>query len=256
MKTKALELALIHCDSGTQSRLSINDGVVAEYAEQMTSGDSFPPMDVFFDGTDYHLAGGFHRYMAARRIGVEKFECLVHTGTATDALWFALGANKANGCRMSPGDKRMAIEIALCKFPDKTQEQIAAHVGCSQQYVARMQAELTTSSKLTIPATRKGKDGKSRPTKYKTDASPEKISAIDIRAAIEESKKPVKSTDPEEHEPAHIAADREGIQVCIDDLRIALEKIESNNAEPGVLLAIAEDLDRVGRILRKLAKGY
>lgn len=167
MKKITLELSKIRCDSGTQSRLGINDETVGEYSERMVAGDQFPAMDVFFDGTEYHLADGFHRYMAASRNRVGKFECVVHSGTATDALWFALGANKSNGMRMTSGDKRKAIELALAKFPDKTQEAIAAHVGCSQQYVAKVQSELTTSGKLKAPATRKGKDGKSRKTSYK-----------------------------------------------------------------------------------------
>ncbi len=168
MKNNTLELSKIHCDSGTQSRLQINEEVVCEYADRITAGDAFPPMDVFHDGTDYHLADGFHRYMAARRNGLKQFECVVHVGTATDALWFALGANRKNGARMNSADKRRAIELALVKFPDKTQEAIAEHVGCCFQYVSKVQNELSTSGKLNVPKTRKGKDGKIRKTKYAT----------------------------------------------------------------------------------------
>jgi len=50
--------------------------------------------------------------------------------------------------------------IALSKFPNKTQQEVANHVGCSQGYVAKIAAELIPSNKLAIPATRKGKDGK------------------------------------------------------------------------------------------------
>jgi hypothetical protein len=52
-------------------------------------------------------------------------------------------------------------------IPTKTQEAIAEHVGCSFQYVSKVQGELSTSGKLILPATRKGKDGKERPTQYK-----------------------------------------------------------------------------------------
>ncbi len=56
--------------------------------------------------------------------------------------------------------------LALKTWPDKTQQAIAEQVGCSQQYVGRIQDELTTSCKLDIPATRTGADGKERPTTY------------------------------------------------------------------------------------------
>jgi hypothetical protein len=56
----------------------------------------------------------------------------------------------------------------LTKFPNKTQEQVAQYVGCSHQYIATVQKQLTTSCKLKLPTVRKGKDGRSRPTKYKS----------------------------------------------------------------------------------------
>jgi len=52
------------------------------------------------------------------------------------------------------------------KFPEKTQEEIAKHVGCSQGRVAQVSSEFIKANKLNPPPTRKGKDGKSRPTKY------------------------------------------------------------------------------------------
>lgn len=167
MKTQSLKLDVIHCDSGTQSRVYINEDAVTEYAERMTEGDKFPPVDVFFDGTDYHLADGFHRVMAAQRSSFKDILANVHKGTAVDALWLSIGANKANGVKRTAGDKRKSIEIALNKFPDKTQEQIASHVGCVQQYVQKVKSELTTSGKLAAPANVKGKDGKTYPSKYK-----------------------------------------------------------------------------------------
>lgn len=52
-------------------------------------------------------------------------------------------------------------------FPDKTQQAISEQVGCSHVFVGKIQNELVTSYKLVIPETRKGADGKDRPTTYK-----------------------------------------------------------------------------------------
>jgi hypothetical protein len=52
-------------------------------------------------------------------------------------------------------------------FPNKTQEQVAQHVGCDRSYVSKVANQLVNIHKLTLPAVRKGKDGRSRPAKYK-----------------------------------------------------------------------------------------
>lgn len=70
--------------------------------------------------------------------------------------------------RLERGDIRKAVEVALREWPQKSQAEIAAQVGCSQGIVARYKDELITSNKLTLPATRTGKDGKSYPTTYAT----------------------------------------------------------------------------------------
>lgn len=159
-----LRLTLIATDAGTQARAELNAEALADYQERMAAGDAFPPVDVFFDGTRYYLADGFHRVTAAQGANLEEIDARIHRGTRQEALWFALAANTRNGARMTPADKRRAIELALTHFPDRTQAQIAEQIGCSQQYVTKVQGQLTTSSKLTLPPTRKGADGKEYPT--------------------------------------------------------------------------------------------
>jgi hypothetical protein len=58
--------------------------------------------------------------------------------------------------------------LALAKFPDKTQEQVANHVGCDRAYVSKVASELVNSHKLKLPTTRKGKDGKERRLEHDT----------------------------------------------------------------------------------------
>ena len=116
MKTQILKLADIRCDSGTQCRSGVSEETVSDYAERMQSGDSFPPVVLFFDGNEYHMADGFHRYLAASRNGSDELPAVLHQGTAQDALWYGLGSNRVNGLRLSPGDKRRAVELALRGF--------------------------------------------------------------------------------------------------------------------------------------------
>jgi hypothetical protein len=59
-----LPLTLIK-DGGAQIRADgLNQETVHEYAEAMRGGDIFPPIIIFFDGTDHWLAEGFHRVEA------------------------------------------------------------------------------------------------------------------------------------------------------------------------------------------------
>jgi|SRR5215467_12203390 len=54
---------------------------VIEYQARFRNGESFPPVYVRFDGTDYFLQDGFHRVEAARREGLEEIDCEVEPGT-------------------------------------------------------------------------------------------------------------------------------------------------------------------------------
>jgi ParB-like chromosome segregation protein Spo0J len=164
---KTIKLEDIQIEAGTQARCAIDPTTVDDYAERMEEGDKFPPIIVFHDGSDYFPADGFHRILAAERVGFIEIDAEVRKGTRDDALWFAIGANKTNGRRMTRGDVRRAVELALKTWPDKTQQAVADQVGCSRPYVTRIQEELVTSNKLDPPTTRTGADGRKRPTTYR-----------------------------------------------------------------------------------------
>jgi ParB-like chromosome segregation protein Spo0J len=223
MQTKSIKLVDIRADAGTQSRARINEEAVAEYAERMEAGDKFPPVDVFHDGNEYYLADGFHRIFAANRNRLATFDCVIHKGTLKDAIWFSIGANTSNGVRRSPADKKCAIEIALSKFPDRTQEQIAGHVGCAQSYVHKVSRELITSDKLKAPPTRKGKDGKSRPTKYK--AREKTTPSMEISETAAKREADVEPESPVYVEPPRVVAEPpQHIEIEVDSPGVALLK--------------------------------
>ena len=72
-----LKIDSIQTEAGTQTRVKINEDAVTEYAEAMENGAEFPPVTVFHDGTDYWMADGFHRIMAASRNGFVDIEAEV-----------------------------------------------------------------------------------------------------------------------------------------------------------------------------------
>lgn len=110
---KTIDISSIRINGGTQSRAAINKDVVAEYAEAMEGGATFPPVIVFYDGADYWLADGFHRYDAYARARVNKVPADVRQGTQRDAILFSVGANASHGLRRTNDDKRRAVMVLL-----------------------------------------------------------------------------------------------------------------------------------------------
>jgi hypothetical protein len=139
---KELKVSDIRIDGGTQIRKKLNKDKVSEYAEQMTDGEMFPPITVFFDGSSYWLASGFHRLFATKLNGKETISAEVKDGTVDDATLFALGDNK-HGLNMTAEDYRRSIEIMLehPKWKKWSNVQIAKHIGVSAMTVGRVKKE-------------------------------------------------------------------------------------------------------------------
>lgn len=159
MKTKQLTLKKIRTDGGTQPRESLNEGVVAEYAEAMEAGTEFPPIVVYHDGSDYWLADGFHRYHGARKALMAGIACEVHSGTRRDAVLHSVGANDAHGLRRSNADKRKAILTLLEdeEWGQWSDNKIAEMCRVSSPTVAKYRAHLQKF--IDEPAVRKVERG-------------------------------------------------------------------------------------------------
>lgn len=180
-----LPLDRIRADGGTQTRASMSDEAVADYAEKMLGGEEFPPVVVFHDGDDWHIGDGFHRVEAARRAGLKSVEAEVRKGGMRDALLY--GALKANREHAKTGvgfrlvDRRRCAAVLLLdsEWGKKSFREIGEAVGLSHNTVKAV-AETDELVKLTSsPAKRVGKDGKSRPaSKSKPPRAEKKTAAV------------------------------------------------------------------------------
>ena len=122
-------------DPAIQMRVSVDDAVVDDYVQALESSVVLPPIVVFRCDALLYVADGFHRYRAYERLGRRELEADVRFGTRAELLWFALGANRAHGLRLTRDDKRKMVEFALKAWPDRTNVAIAEQVGCSEKYV-------------------------------------------------------------------------------------------------------------------------
>ena len=154
-------VARIRLDGGTQPRAMIDQIVVADYAEAMREGVSFPPVVVWFDGTDYWLSDGYHRVHAALALNLDTIVADVRTGTQQDAQWHSYGVNATHGLRRTNGDKRRAVEAALRHPNAATMSDvlIAKHCGVSHMTVNRMRKDNFDFNNVKV-AHRVGLDGR------------------------------------------------------------------------------------------------
>lgn len=145
MSAQTIALSSIRTDGGTQPREHNDEGVIKSYAEDLAGGADFPPLVVFFDGTEYWLADGFHRYWAAKGAKLDAMPCDVREGTRRDAVLFSVGANAAHGLRRSNEDKRKAVLTLLRdeEWSTWSDREIARQCAVGHQMVAPLREKLT-----------------------------------------------------------------------------------------------------------------
>ncbi|MDQ8202104.1 ParB/RepB/Spo0J family partition protein [Pelagicoccus sp. SDUM812003] len=160
MSLQRINLDEIDIYAGTQTRVETNDEAIAGYAENMKQGAEFPPISLYYDGSKYFLADGFHRFLAAKRLEEKDILAEVHEGSRTDALIAALGANATNGLYRTNADKRHAAEIALEEWSDRSNAYLADICKVSIELVRRVRKSMG----LDNPDLVIGKDGKSYPS--------------------------------------------------------------------------------------------
>lgn len=134
------DMSVLRIDGGTQSRASLYQNVVDDYASAIGDGASFPPVVVFHDGTDHWLADGFHRYHAHKKLGLVEIDADVRQGTRRDAILYSVGANESHGLRRTNEDKRRAVLTLLSdgewvKWSDR---EIAKACAVSHVFVGKL----------------------------------------------------------------------------------------------------------------------
>lgn len=134
----------------TQFRAAENPATVAEYADAMQAGETFPPIVVWRVGAELHLSDGYHRLAALRKLDRATVEADVREGSALDLFEHALGANARHGLPRTQEDKRKAVRAALAhpELSKRSDTQIAKLCGVSQPFVSKIRQTLSGLSTL------------------------------------------------------------------------------------------------------------
>ncbi len=111
-----MKLNQLTIDGGTQSRTKIIQEAIDEYAEALKGGARFPPVLAYYDGINYYLTDGYHRYFAHQKAGLRDIEVQVVNGTLRDAILRSFSVNAENGRHRTNEDKRNAVQSMLDDF--------------------------------------------------------------------------------------------------------------------------------------------
>lgn len=129
----------------TQVRVHMLKVIVAEYAEAMRGGARFPPVVIFNDGSrEYILADGHYRLAAYKSLDRKTIPAHIYEGGKSDALRYALTANKTHGLRLNPTDKRRAVVLALkdSQLREMSVRNLADLIGVGKTLVAEIKSEM------------------------------------------------------------------------------------------------------------------
>lgn len=152
--TKTLPMDVIRIDGGTQARTKIHEEMVLQYAENMRDGDEFPPAVAFFDGKEYWLADGFHRYHAHKTNKKASMVCNIINGTVRDAILYSYSANTKHGLPLSTEDKRRIVKEIFDDFEWGTlyDREIAKICNVSHTFVSKIRESMGIESAYKKPA--------------------------------------------------------------------------------------------------------
>jgi cell division protein FtsB len=220
-----IDIKKIRTDGGTQSRTAISEAVVLEYTEDLLEGQVMPPITVFFDGLDYWLADGFHRYHAHNRAKFKDIDVDIKNGTKRDAKIFSWSANADHGFRRSNEDKRKVVLEALAdiEFADLKDREIARMCKVSSMTVGRIKKSLLIDKKA-VPKSEKPQKPSTQPQVETEDDKIEELATENVALAEENQK--LRDQLTIKQMPVSEEA-RAEIEDTIDSLREQVSKLES-----------------------------
>lgn len=127
-----LGISQLTIDPTIDVRQKLDEETIQQYMDSFTE---LPPVVVFETDGEFLLADGFHRVVAAQRLGVSEIEAEVKRGNRDDALEYAAYANTRHGKPLTTNERREAIRRLKLLHPDWGAGRIASLLGCGEHPV-------------------------------------------------------------------------------------------------------------------------
>lgn len=204
---KTLPLSAIRTNGGTQTRVQLNAAAVKEYGEAMTEGVHFPPVIVFFDGTDHWLADGFHRVQASMDIGALSIDAEIRPGGQRDAKLYSAGANGSHGVQRTNEDKRKAVKTLLAdaEWAAWSDREIARQCKVTHPFVGLVRSSLETLP-VSQPESNEEPASRTYTTKHGTTAQMDTKGVAESNQKRANEKASAKDSEPSGKKPEEPAA--------------------------------------------------
>lgn len=155
-----LPIASIVADDSNRPR---TDDLDEGYIEQlMEVPDLWPPVKVvWFEGPQYLLVDGFHRYEAALRLELSEIPATI-LPVPGDGDLVALGflLNAGHGRPLARRDRTRHVEHLLRKAPGQSDRLIAQRCGVSPATVSKIRSRMEQGAQIEPSAERIGADGR------------------------------------------------------------------------------------------------
>ena len=236
---KVLNLAAVVLDPKLQSRTETNEQTIDDYADAIKSGEEFPPLLVYFDGTHYWLVDGYHRYHAHKKAGKAGASCDVVNGTFRDAVLHATCVNSRHGMRRTHADKRKAVMTLLDDFEwsDWSNAEIARQCVVSPTFVANLRdsggpAEVKYKTPSGNVATKAKAPGRA-------------VKEPDLKEAAEQPGPKVEDYDPRNELIEHLTKENEELT-----MNLALSHMGGTEEQQGEAREIINTLREEVRVLK------
>lgn len=256
MKTEPLSIDLLTIDKGTQVRVKISEETVEDYAAKLEGSKGWPfdkPIVVFHDGTDYLVADGFHRTLAAQRVNRASVPCEVRKGTARDAVIFGMTANDTHGLRMSRADKRKCVEWLLDNGGKMTQEKVAETAGVTRQTVSRIVAERKPEN-VTLLHSEKPKPPSKPPEQVAESTELMREVVETAKATAQRTGQPVVSRIAVDHDEPEVS-EKSSASIVWDALdREIPQKFRAANELSITLMSVGRDVDKFRQRAKELSE--
>lgn len=123
-----LSLNQLTIDPTVDIRQKLDEEIIQRY---MDSFEDLPAVVIFETDGEFLLADGFHRVMAAQRLGVSEIEVEVKKGSREEALEYAACANTRHGKQLTREEGKDAIRRLHQLHPDWGRDEIAERISCS-----------------------------------------------------------------------------------------------------------------------------